>query len=547
MGIAPDSLSLVVEIQWTRLSGKTFEDMVACLLSHQNPDIRRIDGSGGDGGRDCQFDALDGLHAYEMKGFPGGRMGKAQRRQVARSLATARLLNPVEWVLIVPIDHTEGEKAWFEKLGDGLPFPIHWRGKMWLDLEFAQRPFIANYYLGDTRSEVIDILRELQKEQGALTNGIPDAMSRIAALVTRANELDPHYRFKITSDGRTTSVTIIPAYVGAEIDRPITVKAEFRIPTTTAEGRAKAEEFQRALDFGTPVELSGDLVPYVIIDAPAGLGGTLEGPPVSWGRGKPVSDECLDLVFTVCSPDGAPRADLTIRHTPESSGLRGTVLHGRDRAGYIETELVIDVVGGQYKIKFRTSWQTFIPHDFAPIARFLAEYHSPNTVYVATDDGKMRSEVMDCGREVHVPSWVAEFVTNLAMIQAAAGIVREISEDITSNDASNADGAVALLRGKEIPIPWTSATVGLRSSASLETRSQIAKNTIRFETTIDAPVTLDICGTTYPVGRRYRSRGVARVDPGSLETLLAHSLTTDIDVELVPDPNEPSALIRLLD
>ena len=72
-------------IEWSRLSSGMFEDMVACLLSHQNPEIQRIDGSGGDGGRDCQFDGPDGLHAYEMKGFPGGRVGKVQRRQVVRS------------------------------------------------------------------------------------------------------------------------------------------------------------------------------------------------------------------------------------------------------------------------------------------------------------------------------------------------------------------------------------------------------------------------------------------------------------------------------
>jgi len=325
------------------------------------------------------------------------------------------------------------------------------------------------------------------------------------------------------------------------------VEGQFRIPTTTDEGRAKADEFQRALDFGTPVELSGDLVPSMSIDAPAGLGGTFEGPTVSMGQSRPVTKEPLDLVYTVSGPDGQPRANLTIRHTPESSGLRGTVLRGQDRAGYINSELVIDVIGGQYHIKFKSNWETFVPHDFAPIARFLAEYHSPNTVSVAKDDGKMRSDSTDCGTEVHVPVWVAEFVTNLAMIQAAAGIVREVSGDIDANDATNADGAVALLRGREVPIPWTEATVGLRSTAPLETRSQMAKVAIRFETTINAPVTLDICGTTYPVGHRYRSRGVARVDPRSLGALLAESLESDIEIVILPDPDDPLAVIQLLD
>jgi hypothetical protein len=80
--------------------------MVACLLSHQNGEVRRIDGSGGDGGRDCQFEATDGVHAYEMKGFSGGRVGKTQRRQVERSLERAASLNPSDWTLITPVDPT---------------------------------------------------------------------------------------------------------------------------------------------------------------------------------------------------------------------------------------------------------------------------------------------------------------------------------------------------------------------------------------------------------------------------------------------------------
>jgi hypothetical protein len=85
----------MAEIEWSRLATGTFEDMVACLLSHQNDKVRRIDGSGGDGGRDCQFEAADGLQVYEMKGFPRGRVGQAQRRQVERSLARAARLLPV--------------------------------------------------------------------------------------------------------------------------------------------------------------------------------------------------------------------------------------------------------------------------------------------------------------------------------------------------------------------------------------------------------------------------------------------------------------------
>jgi hypothetical protein len=41
---------------------------------------RRVDGSSGDGGRDCHFTDADGTDVYELKSFTG-RMGRTQRRQ----------------------------------------------------------------------------------------------------------------------------------------------------------------------------------------------------------------------------------------------------------------------------------------------------------------------------------------------------------------------------------------------------------------------------------------------------------------------------------
>lgn len=539
----------VTAIRWLDLNGKTFEDMNACLLSHLNPKVRRIDGSGGDGGRDCQFDAPGGLHAYQIKHFLGGRMGKAQRQQVIDSLKTVLKLNPVAWELIVPFDHTPSELEWFEGLPRklGLPFPIEWRGKTWLDLQFAQRRFIYDYFEGTTHAEVIEILRELQKDQAALANGVPDAMDGVKALVLRANTLDPHYRFAIFSDGATTQVRVIPAYVGAEEDRPIHVKGEFLFDMKTEEGRAKEAEFERAMDFGTPVQLDGKYVPEFRIDAPAGLGQSVQGPSVEMGPGKPVTEAPLDLVYTISNPEGAAVASLTLTHMPETSGFKGTVVRAKDRAGYVESEVTINVKEGKFGIKFHAEWNRFVPHDFAPIARFLAEYHTPNAINVARPDGTALSEPFPCSDDITIPQWAADFISNVAMIQAAAGVVREVSGQITSQDAANADGGVALLRGKEVAKPWVDSIMTLAPTAPLETRRRIAETTVRFETTIEAPVLLDICGATYPVGKRYRMRGAAVVHPSSRAAILADPLTSDVAVRLVPDPKEPAGLCRLLD
>lgn len=537
---------IVASIEWSRLSSDTYERMVACLLSHQNPAVRRIDGSGGDGGRDCQFEAADGLHAYEMKGFPGGRVGRTQQRQVERSLKRSKTLNPVDWTLITPVDPTPEEWEWFKRLRKTVSFPIEWRGLTWLDLEFAQRTFIADYYIGTTKEKVYDLLRDIHQEQAALANGVPDAVVRVNRLVNHANALDPHYRFRIESDGMVSKVTILPAYLGAEVDRPITVEAQFRFDTTTEEGRAKEEEFRRALDFGVPAELPGAFVPQVTVDAPAGLGGTYASPEVSLGPGAPVTTEPLDLVFSVVDPVGATVAALELECVPQSTGRRGSVLIGTDRGSYVTVNVTIDATERKFHINLKARWDRFVPHEFAPVAKFLNAYREPNFVIVAQPDGGGASEPFPCGPGLDMPDGVVEFVRNLAIIQASASLTREVST-FDVQDLANAAGGVALIRGAAVPVPLGEAQVTVLGTASQGTRQQLGTAPVRLDRVIDAPFELSVAGTVYPLGRRQHRTAVLRVDPRDLPRLLADDFHADLRVRLIPDPEHPSELVRLAD
>src|ERR1035437_4441008 len=77
--------SRMTRIHWADLSPDTYESFVACLLNHLNPDYRRINGAGGDGGRDVQFELPDGLHVFDLKSF-SGRMTPGRRKQAEQSL-----------------------------------------------------------------------------------------------------------------------------------------------------------------------------------------------------------------------------------------------------------------------------------------------------------------------------------------------------------------------------------------------------------------------------------------------------------------------------
>jgi hypothetical protein len=134
------------EVDFERLSPDQYEDMVAVLLSRIRQ-THRVDGSGGDGGRDCYFTDADGTDAYELKSFTG-RMNAARRRQVERSLRRGLRSSPRSWSLVVPIDATPTEQRWFDSPESGTTARLTWLARTWLRDQLAAHPDIGRYFNG---------------------------------------------------------------------------------------------------------------------------------------------------------------------------------------------------------------------------------------------------------------------------------------------------------------------------------------------------------------------------------------------------------------
>lgn len=154
-------------IHWNTVDRTTYDDMVSVLISRLHPSVQRIDGAGGDGGRDLLMHTDEGLVIYQLKSF-AGRMDRTQRRQVERSLERASRHDPVEWRLVVPIEPTPKELEWFQSLVEQYQFRCVWFGKTWLDSEMAQKPEIARYYLRGGESEIVELLRSVVPEHPVL-------------------------------------------------------------------------------------------------------------------------------------------------------------------------------------------------------------------------------------------------------------------------------------------------------------------------------------------------------------------------------------------
>ena len=170
-------------IRWDGLERQRYEDMVSVLVSRLHPDAQRIDGKGGDGGRDVQIvRGQDNqlTDAFELKSFTG-RMTSGRRRQVEHSLKRAATLDPARWSLSVPIDPTPAEDRWFRQLGRSCGFQIAWLGRTWLDEKMSAFPDIRRYFLEGANDEVVRLLRELHQEQARVT-GVHDAVARLRTL-----------------------------------------------------------------------------------------------------------------------------------------------------------------------------------------------------------------------------------------------------------------------------------------------------------------------------------------------------------------------------
>ena len=226
-------------VGWSGLDSGTYERMVAVLLSTLHPAAERIDGAGGDGGRDVQLREEIRKDFFELKSHTG-RVGDSQRAQIKRSLARAAEQEPDSWTLVIPIDHTTGELRWFDKLKRDSPFPLHWFGLTWLDQRMAEHPHIPRYFIEGAAQEVIDLLAKLREDESALAQGVEDVIARMEGWVKRLNEIDPFWAFDVArSPEGAYTVTPRPKYRGAEKDRPIHIHFLGKFP--------KTEEGQRAL------------------------------------------------------------------------------------------------------------------------------------------------------------------------------------------------------------------------------------------------------------------------------------------------------------
>lgn len=152
-------------------------------------------------------------------------------------------------------------------------------------------------------------------------------------------------------------------------------------------------------------------------------------------------------------------------------------------------------------------------------------------------DGSLSAQPVSCPSESPLEPVFAEFVGNLAMIQAATGIVREVPGDLEHTDLANAAAGAALVRGEEARQSWTELNLRLSEPLHGPQRRLAAEQPIYFKAELEGAQIVPVCGIEYPIGRKRQIEAVGRVKPALAQILLTDDETEVAELALHPEPN----------
>ena len=526
---------MVPEVDFDQLAADKYEDMVSVLLSRLRQ-ARRVDGSGGDEGRDCYFTDEHGTDAFELKSFTG-RMTKARRQQVKKSLAKAMKKNPRTWTLIAPIDPTPGEQAWFDSLGEGLDAQLDWLGKNWLKEKLARFPDIVRYFSG-AADEVVRILTEISRED-ALPKDAAGLAQRFAGQASRLNEIDPYYWFEFGVADEMVTVTAHPKYPDAYRDRPITMTTTLQFDDSPGQQEAR-EAFAEFMMFGTPVTIPPASITRLTLDTPGGLGGEFEGGTLILdGTFPPGSERAAAILLRV--PAQPPvRQVIRMTVTRRSSGPAGGVLlASRDPSGLLTMEQRFDTGRRTHRAHLTYRYHDgALPQDAVPVLRFCAAVAAGQKMAVTDQAGNIITTGSGSFGPASWPEGYIRCVELLAEIQQLTGTPFPFPDAFSAEDQRDMHYARAILCGEDVHAQWSGMIAPLAGPAVDNLLAQVDQHGEQFMFAAAVPETLSVAGGQLPLGsvlHIMHSTRIANLDEVRAWRLVASD--GSIDVQLEPAGN----------
>ena len=497
-------------INWSdpRIDPAVYEDMVAVLISRLHTEAQRIDGSGGDGGRDVQLPLSSGLEIFELKSFTG-RMTQTRRRQVAKSLKNAAKHSPSAWHLVVPINHNPTEIKWFKELTKSYAFPCDWLGQDWLDNQMASHPDLPRYYIEGSSDEIVRALLELNKEQAYLSGGLPDAVERISVLTNRLNEIDPHYVFAFSAsptDG--IRITVLPRYPGAEKDSRIRIHTSFKFPNTEA-GQSAAAALSDTFNYGVPGKVAEEFVSSVAIEGIGGLEDVFTGAVVFGPAEAPPDSGTPEMALRLVNEYEIAIDQLPMKFVSINRGTQGGDLALSDYSGAIRVTIRFDVPTRRLNLNYKYSApEMILPGSLLPPLQFLCGIKSGLSLVILANGEPQNPPISDQQEMSDELTGYAQLVADLDEIQRRSGIYFPMPRTLSLEEQEDVLTAKQLLTGEVVTAEWTTSKMTMPAK-SLESFKELAS--IERPLWGRFPYHLSLEGQDYPLGYVLRTQATAKI------------------------------------
>ncbi len=504
--------ALVARVEWTRQSGDDVEAVVAMLLCTEYPNAWRIRPGRGDGGVDVFVPLSDDRalrDVYQVKKF-ASNLTNSQKRKIRTSLE--ELLKTAEterweissWSLVMPLDPTPANEAWFDQMTADVDFPCRWVGLNRLDLLAAQNPMVIDYYLRDGKDRLQQqtgllagvIARRADRAPGEALQPL-DVRSDLMEIYKAINAYDPHYRYELSmtaspptgsSEANRPGIVGLAAYgspdgwllisifarsLAALEERPITGEYSVKID----KGSDLDTEYRRYREFGTPVSLPRGSV-NVRLSLPGGLGiiaSDDNNVELSISPSESARDEHTEteLVVAVLSPDERTLAELEVELVERTRGpAGGTRTVWEDPSKFVRLEILAsDYPNLTVNMRITSDPAGRRPADIVDSLEFIANLHDPNTLAVSTAYGPRQFSAISTsatGRERDMSAVrLAKVARALVTIQQHTTRRILFPSSYTGEQAREMIDVAKLLSGEAISFTWPEIRVDLEPDQDL--------------------------------------------------------------------------------
>jgi hypothetical protein len=472
-------------VNWGSYPGETLELVMAVLLGQERPASWRRSASQGDGGIDVIDPVSGGYEIYQIKRF-SERLTNNQKTQIKDSLTTAkerpRLDKPItHWFLVLPLDPTSEDEAWFRTLTTDAPFQCTWLGRTFWDSEASKYPYVIDYYLRDGKGRLLERVKTLTKlladpESPARPADVVDTLRR---LHQELNAADPHYRYDISitnapptaravQQGLIMSQTIgagesfvtidvIARFREALVDRPIGGSLSFVVQDPDS-GIDLTEEVRLHTEYGRGLSLPEGALTKFTVDAPGGLGGEFGGGLGVLGPASLPLKEPHRLELELLAPDDSILAAVSVPVADITKGSKGIEITGTEPSGAFDFECRIDQPDpasghavGEWGLRQR-KLAGLHAKTALPAIQFMARLTVPYRLRTSLFKGPARAfsgiRELDETESQLINEQHLAFAEHLAELQAHTSTIIALPELVSAEEIAHVAAIASILRGE---------------------------------------------------------------------------------------------------